>query len=249
MVGEGVTEVNFADVLLEKALGCPLATLGARVTDAGGHESALGLLEALAKGGLRFGGFADDEGKHPTRWQRLSEALGPLLFRWKAGCIEQNVIGAVPDDKLEMLIADPNEDIKTGRRLRTLADRLGIAEKDFPSIKAKAGAGLKALMIEAAMGTVPEEAEKNVFKAHAQTWFKTPEGGRELAVKMFSLGLWPALKSELMPFCNAVRKALGMSELPDLHRDRRIRPCRLALGCSTSGPHHPNRAVAFCHEH
>src|SRR5262245_60200407 len=62
LVGEGVTEVTFATVLLEKALGCPLEQYGVHASDGGGHENALGLLEALADGGLRFGGFADDEG-------------------------------------------------------------------------------------------------------------------------------------------------------------------------------------------
>jgi putative ATP-dependent endonuclease of OLD family len=214
IVGEGVTEVSFAAVLLEKAFGCPLEQHGVHASDGGGHENTLGLLEALAEGGLRFGGFADDEGKHPTRWKNLADAFGPLLFRWASGCIEQNVIGAVPDDKLEALLIDPSGK-KTGMRLRTLADRLGIAEKDFASIKAKAGAGLKALITDAAMGTVPEGKDDD-YKSHAQTWFKTADGGRELAAKMFSIDLWPLLKTELMPFCNAVRKALGLPELPDL---------------------------------
>jgi putative ATP-dependent endonuclease of OLD family len=214
VVGEGVTEVSFATVLLEKALECPLEQHGVHTSDGGGHENALGLLEALAEGGLRFGGFADDEGKHPSRWKRLTEAFGPLLFRWASGCIEQNVIGAVPDDKLEALLIDPSGK-KTGTRLRTLADRLGLAEKDFASIKTKAGPGLKSLIIDAAMGTVPEGKDDD-YKTHAQTWFKTADGGCELAAKMFSLGLWPALKAELMPFCNAIRKALGLSELPGL---------------------------------
>ena len=60
----------------------------------------------------------------------------------------------LPDDKLEALLTDP-EDEKTGMRLRTLADRLGIQEKDFATIKATAGAGLKALILAAASGTRP----------------------------------------------------------------------------------------------
>jgi putative ATP-dependent endonuclease of OLD family len=53
--------------ILEKAVGA-LEDHGIHVTDGRGHESTLGLLEALAAGGLRFGGFADNEqGKHPTR--------------------------------------------------------------------------------------------------------------------------------------------------------------------------------------
>jgi putative ATP-dependent endonuclease of OLD family len=217
VVAEGVTEFGFARVFLEKAFGSSLQIYGVHLTDGGGHDSALGLLEALAGGGLRFGGFADEEGQHPTRWQNLAQKLGTLLFRWKSGCVEQNVIGIVPDDKLETLLTDP-EGKKTGMRLRTLAERLGMQEKDFATIKAKAGARLKALIIEAAMGTVPPDkmGEKKHYQSHGQTWFKTVEGGRELASKVFTFGLWPALKPELLPFCNAVRKAVDLDEIPDL---------------------------------
>jgi putative ATP-dependent endonuclease of OLD family len=217
VVAEGVTEFGFVSVLLEKAFDSSLLKHGVHVTDGGGHVATLGLLEALAGGGVRFGGFADDEGQHPTRWQNLVQKLDKLLFRWKSGCIEQNVIGIVPDDKLEALLTDP-EDKKTGMRLRTLAERLGLQEKDFATIKAKAGSGLKTLIVEAALGTVPQDktTEKKHYQSHGQTWFKTMEGGRELAGKVFTLGLWPTLKPELMPFCNAVRKAVDLDEIPDL---------------------------------
>jgi len=220
VVAEGATEFGFVAALLEKALGSSLEQHGVHVTDGGGHEATLGLLEALAAGGLCFGGFADDEGKHPTRWQNVTKKLDKLLFRWKSGCIEENVMGVLPDDKLEMLLTDPEND-KTGMRLRTLADRLGIQgqEKDFATIKAKAGSSLKALMLAAALGTVPDDklAEKKQYQAHGQTWFKSVEGGRELAGKVFSLGIWPTLKPQLMPFCNAVRKAVDLDEIPDLN--------------------------------
>jgi putative ATP-dependent endonuclease of OLD family len=218
VVVEGATELGFTCALLERAFGSPLEQHGVHVSDGGGHEATLGLLEALAEGGLRFGGFADDEGgKHPDRWKKLGGKLGQLLFRWPSRCIEENVIDAVPDSQLEALLTDPRGE-KTGMRLRTLADRLAITEKDFASIKSKAGNGLKALIIEAALGTVPagKEGEKNQYKSHAGTWFKSIDGGRELAGKVFSLGLWPGLKPQLLPFCNAVRKAIDLPEIPEL---------------------------------
>ncbi len=218
VVAEGATEFGFVTALLEKTFGSSLQKHGVHVTDGGGHEATLGLLEALADGGLRFGGFADDEGQHPTRWQNVTEKLDKLLFRWASGCIEENVINVLPDDKLEALLTDAEND-KTGMRLRTLADRLGIQEKDFATIKAKAGSGLKALILAAALGTVPDDkaAEKKQYQSHGQTWFKSVEGGRELAGKVFSLGIWPTLKSQLMPFCNAVRKSVDLDEIPDLN--------------------------------
>jgi len=218
VVAEGATEFGFVTALLEKTFGSSLQKRGVHVTDGGGHEATLGLLEALAAGGLRFGGFADDEGQHPTRWQNVTEKLDKLLFRWASGCIEETVIGVVPDDKLEALLTDAEND-KTGMRLRTLADRLGIQEKNFATINAKAGSGLKAVILAAALGTVPDDkvAERKQYQSHGQTWFKTIEGGRELAGKVFTLGIWPTLKPALMPFCNAVRKAVDLDEIPDLN--------------------------------
>jgi putative ATP-dependent endonuclease of OLD family len=220
VVAEGATEFGFASALLEKALGSSLEQHGIHVTDGGGHEATLGLLEALAAGGLRFGGFADDEGQHPTRWRGVAQKLDKLLFRWESGCMEENIIGVLPDDKLEALLTDPEDD-KTGMRLRTLADRLGIQgrEKDFATIKAKAGSGLKALILTAVLGTVPNDkaAESKQYQSHGKTWFKSVDGGRELAAKVFGLDIWPKLKPQLMPFCNAVRKALDLDEIAELN--------------------------------
>ena len=217
VVAEGATELGFVTTLLEKALGSPLEKHAVHVSDGGGHEATLGLLEALAAGGLCFGGFADDEGKHPTRWEKVASSLDKLLFRWVSGNIEENIIGAVPDDKLEALVIDPSGE-KTGMRLRTLADRLGIQEKDFEVIKTKAGSGLRPLMLAAASGTVPDDKtpEKKQYQAHSQIWFKTFGGGQELAEKVFNLGAWPALKPQLMPFCSALRKAVDLPEITDI---------------------------------
>jgi putative ATP-dependent endonuclease of OLD family len=218
IVAEGATELGFTTAILERAFGSVLEQHGVHVSDGGGHEATLGILEALAAGGLRFGGFADDEGKHPTRWAKLHTKLGALLFRWPSLCIEENIIALVPDDKLEAFIIDPVGE-KTGTRLRNLADRLGIGDKDVAALKAKAGTDFKAHIVEAALGSVPagKEGEKNEFKAHAAQWFKSVDGGRELAGKLFSLALWPALKPQLLPFCNAARAAIGLTEIADLH--------------------------------
>ena len=68
----------------------------------------------VGEGGLNFGGFADDEKTHPKRWADVIAADGALVFRWKAGCIEENVINAVPDAQLEQFLT---QDDKTGARL------------------------------------------------------------------------------------------------------------------------------------
>jgi putative ATP-dependent endonuclease of OLD family len=177
-------------------------------------------LEALAEGGLQFGGFVDDEGRHPQRWQALKTKLGPLLFQWGEGCLEENIIKLTPEDKLEALIEDPSSE-RTGDRLRTLADRLGSAEKSFHAIEAKAP-NLKGLIIDAALGRIPtekamgSEGEKKAFRSHARVWFKSFEGGRELAEKTVLLGMWPSVKDRLLPFVNAVRSVDHLPELGDL---------------------------------
>lgn len=217
IVAEGLTEVGFAGALLRRALGAPLSQFGVHISNGGGHEYVLDLLEALRAGGLSFGGFADDEnGKHPTRWKALEEALGPLLFRWPKGCLEENLFGATPDAKLEALMADPAGE-RTGMRRQTLALRLGIEAKTFGDLAA-AGDRLRSAMIEAALGTVPPscEEEKGTYKAHGGTWFKSLTGGRELSAKVFELGLWDDLRPQLLPFCNAVRAAINLPAIEDL---------------------------------
>ena len=218
VVAEGATELGFVTALLEKTLRSSLEQHGIHISDGGGHETTLNLLEALVEGGLRFGGFVDDEdGKYPTRWMTVAKKLDKLLFRWTSGCLEENVIRALPEDKLEALLIDPSGE-KTGRRLRTLAERLGIQDKNFEAIKIQAGSELRVRILEAALGKVPEDkvSEKKHYKAHAQDWFKTIEGGGELAGKVFTLGGWAKLQPQLMPFCNAVRKAVGCAEISDL---------------------------------
>jgi putative ATP-dependent endonuclease of OLD family len=222
VVAEGASEVGFVIALLEKALEGPLGRFGIHVSNGGGQETTLDLLEALAAGGLNFAGFADSEaGKHASRWEELAAKLGPLLLRWASGCLEENVIGAIPDERLEELLIDPAGE-RTGRRRRTLADRLGIEKTDFTTIKTAAGSNLRDLIVGAALGrvppTVPEEdrSRRKEFKAHGQDWFKTLQGGRELAEKVFTLGAWEALGPQLLAFCNAVRAGVGLPSIPSL---------------------------------
>lgn len=218
VVCEGVTEVGFASTLLLGALGTPLEQAGIRIVDGGGHETTLGLLEALAEGGLSFGGFADDEdGKHPTRWKKLEERLGKLLFRWPSGCLEENIIKLIPETSLEALIQDPAGE-KTGRRLRSLQERLGSDSKEFAVLNEKAGANLRQLIIEAATGIVPvgKESERKHYESHSQDWFKSLSGGQELAKKLFAMNLWPSLKDQLLPFANAVRKGVVLPKIMDI---------------------------------
>lgn len=217
IVAEGATERGAVLELAERAFGGSLKPHGIHVCDGGGHEDTLQLLQALAKSGLAFGGFADEEGKHRDRWLALKTRLGDLLFRWDNGCIEEEIIAATPDAMLEQLVIDPTGE-KTGVRLHTLALRLGIETKDFASIRAAAGVTLKDLIRAAALGEVPadKESERRAYKSHSQSWFKTLKGGRELAGKIWSLGLWSTFGPTLLPFCNALRTAVDEPSISDL---------------------------------
>jgi putative ATP-dependent endonuclease of the OLD family len=220
VVAEGAAEVGFSRSLLERAIPGSLHDRGIWITEGHGNSSSLDLLEALAEGGLMFGGFVDNEGTSPTRWAALRAKLGPLLFQWRTSCLEENVIKLVPSDQLEFFIQDPDGE-RTGDPFRTLAERLGLAQKDFASIKAKAP-DLAALIIGAATGSIPDNmgnvrnSEKKALRNHGTHWFKSVDGGRELAQKVFAFGIWPQLKGQLLPFLNAVRKLENLLELTDL---------------------------------
>ena len=78
-----------------------------------------------------------------------------------------------------------------------------------PSIAA--GSSLTAVIVEAATGVIPERlqdaprAQKNPYKGHASQWFKSVDGGRELARKVRDLGIWNAhLQARFEPFLQAV---------------------------------------------
>jgi putative ATP-dependent endonuclease of OLD family len=94
IVAEGKTEKGFLIHLLKRAIG-DLLDHGIWITDGGGNDPTLQLLQDLSKSGLAFAGFADDEGTSRDKWKALEKALGPLLFRWSGGSLEQT--GLVPE--------------------------------------------------------------------------------------------------------------------------------------------------------
>jgi putative ATP-dependent endonuclease of OLD family len=69
-------------------------------------------------------------------------------------------------------------------------------------------------IVDAASGKVPDRlaaappAQRNPFKGHATAWFKSIEGGQELARKLRELGVWEQqLREILQPFIDAVAAA------------------------------------------
>ncbi|MCU7917996.1 MAG: ATP-binding protein [Candidatus Thiodiazotropha sp. (ex Epidulcina cf. delphinae)] len=217
IIAEGPTEIGFVTYLLERAIDGNFLDQGVRVCNGQGNPATLDLLEAMASGGLMFGGFVDDEGTSAGRWITLKATMGTMLFQWGAGSTEKSIIVEIPDDELEKLITEVEADVRAERCL-TLADRLGIADRSFDAIKTEA-ADLRALIIAAATGSNEGAAENGVaktWKKHGRRWFKSVAGGKELATLMFALGAWPSLRPQILPFLNAVRNALGQPELEDL---------------------------------
>jgi putative ATP-dependent endonuclease of OLD family len=220
VIAEGPTEVGFLQYLLEKAFeGNPL-DYGVRVCDGQGNGATLDLLETLVSSGLLFAGLVDDEGTAPQRWTKLKEKLKERLYQWSNGCTEDNVIGAVPEEKLLELLKDGEGELD-GYRLRTLADRLGLQEKTPEVIDAALKESEKtwrSLILAAATGSkdgAPSGQDK-AWKKHSQQWFKSTDGGRELAQKMVALGAWNTIQPKLLPLLNAVLMAVGKPALDKL---------------------------------
>lgn len=220
VIAEGPTEVGFLRFLLKKAFRTHPLDHGVRVCNGEGNESTLALLEALSSAGLTFAGLADNEGNNPGRWAVVKKALGERLLQWSEGCTEKNVIQAFPENKLPELLKDA-EGSFNGERLRTLATRIGIADKKLGDIQAKlaeTGKSLRQLIIEAATGCklgAPTDEQKE-WKSHERYWFKSEGGGRELAEKVISVGAWPTIRPVVLPLINAILKAAGQPELEDL---------------------------------
>ncbi|MCY4558972.1 MAG: AAA family ATPase [Chloroflexi bacterium] len=220
IIAEGPTEVGFVSNLLARAIEGSFADHGVRVCDGQGNPNTLGLLEAMARARLFFGGFADDEGEHSGRWSGLRRTMGDRLFRWRAGCTEEIVLSHVEDQNLAAMVGHTDPGVDAERRV-TLAARLGIQDKSLDAIEA-AAPDLRALMIAAATGSrlgAPDPEAEKLWRRHGQRWFKSADGGYELADKIFELGVWPSVKPLLMPFLNAVRDAIGQSPLSDIDHE------------------------------
>ena len=223
IVAEGATEVGFLQTLLDAEIP-GWKSLGIHITDGCGNDDALTLLEVLSRAGVRFGGFVDNEGRDAGRWRTVKGRVGNLVFQWHAGNLEENVLPMFRHEHIQQLIQDPSGE-KTGLRLRTLADRLEVADTDFEALTERArellagdaageGHPLVPWIVDAASGKVPEHlanapaGTRNPFKGHASAWFKSLEGGHELAVKVRDLGVWEAqLSATLRSFLTAVNQA------------------------------------------
>ena len=217
VIAEGDTEAGFLGYFLERAFKSDPLDFGVRITSAGGNDYALDLLEAMAEAGLTFSGLADYEGRNRGRWDSLKSQLGDHLLQWKEGCLEENVIAQYPQENLKSLCLDRDGDFD-GDRLRTLATRLDISDKSFANI-CEHTEDLRRLIIEAATGNsggVEDKSEKKAWKKHAQNWFKSVDGGRELAEKTVADEVIGQLEPKLLPLINAILASVGVQRVRHL---------------------------------
>lgn len=211
VIVEGETEVGFISAILETLFGGNPLDAGVRVSLGQGDDQLLDLLESLNKSGIKFAGFADNDGKSPGRWTQLKAAMGARLFRWPTGCTETNILSVLPDDYLENLFKDQDGDWD-GYRLRSIAIRLGIEGKSFEDIQLAAreqDKQLRDIIIAAATGDssgVNDRGEKKSWKKHAQNWFKKADGsgGQELLLHLKNSDKWETMEEVVRPFFNSV---------------------------------------------
>ena len=75
-------------------------------------------------------------------------------------------------------------------------------------------------IIEVAIGRVPKDAESNQrhkFESMGRVWFKSIEGGEELAEKMLLFGAWkPAIEEQVMRSVKAYLEAVGVTPKENL---------------------------------
>lgn len=215
IIVEGETEVGLVSAILESLFGGNPLDAGVRVSLGQGDDQLLDLLETLNTSGIKFAGFADNDGKSTGRWLRLNDAMGSRLFQWPNGCTETNILSRLPYNYLENLFKDQDGDWD-GYRLRSIATRLTIEGKSFSEIQAAANGKLRDIIIAAATGDnkgVEDKGEKKSWKKHAQSWFKKADGsgGRELLHHLTISGKWEELEETLRPFFNSILALSGKS--------------------------------------
>ena len=209
VIAEGITEIGFLSFFLERALGSLPLDHGIRVCNGRGNDQTCLLLKALDKSGLKFAGLADNEGSRLGTWSNLKQSMGDHLLQWTEGCTEDAVISAIPDEHIPQLIGT-SDDENYGYRLKQLMDRCGARERTLQSIEiklAETDKTLKQLVIEASSGNTDgaaDKIEKSTWKSHSSSWFKSEQGGRELAEKALELGGWRILEPKLVPLITAI---------------------------------------------
>jgi len=171
IVCEGATEVGLVDFMLETLGGADPSAFGIHLIDAGGHDHALELLEALAGDGYHTCGLVDNE--RFSSGKRAALATAPLIRLYMAPggrCLECAVANAIPLNAMEALTELPGTAgpfLKVVDRLQAISTRLGKQSRaSLPDLVASFGEG----RVRDAVGEAATTGE----------WFKSLDAGRQL---------------------------------------------------------------------
>ena len=141
---------------------------------------------------------------HPDP-QRTNKRLQSLAFRHKNLNINRN---ATPKEAVDQIL----QYIEKSKEI-----------KKFVGVERKKAAFnlLKRIIIEAASGFKPAgipDNQRHIYKGHGSDWFKSIEGGQELAEKMFLFGAWgqTEIKDLILPNIKANLNVIGTDQIDDL---------------------------------
>lgn len=199
---EGRTEVGFLRPLLDRLaaedqLGS-LDLLGARLISGTGQPKILAEAEALVAAGIGCGLFADAEDKHAGRRQRLA-AEGRCAYGSWDGVrnVEEAVAMWLPFEQLPEVVALAAAQLNrsTEPLLQQVAERC-----DHPGVRDLAQ--LREISGE------PAVREALARAMNEGSWFKDPERGAALAIKLVELQLPAKIASTVQRFWNNIRRVL-----------------------------------------
>ena len=110
-----------------------------------------------------------------------------------------------------------------GDRLRTVAERLAIGNKEFEYLLDTCNSDrsvLKQYIIDAATGDTSsvsseDKSTKKTWKNHSRKWFKRADGsgGRELVRHLVKTNQWVKVEEELRPFFNSILSLVDIQQV------------------------------------
>lgn len=203
IVCEGVTEVGFANRLLEKRFGDGFSCRGVFCVDAGGHDRALPICQQLTKVGYSIAAIVDDEGKKGGSWASIAKKA--VLLRWKDGaCLEAAVLSVLPDDMLCQVHewVDQTMHRSAVHQLAEIRNELKL-EKGLTAKQMFEQTGRDQFLAALLARACP----KPEGKRKPRGWFKTFDGGYLLAEKLISVEPRSPLMEPIEAFLENIAKA------------------------------------------
>ena len=247
IIGEGKTEVGFITTILTLALGRHPNLFGIIIIWGHGNQSTRDALEEFLEAGLKVGAMVDLEKKEDREvWDRLNmkDLLCQWKNGCTEENVIPAILDKLPIKRLHEFISHPKLE-KTEARLESIAKFLNLTlnltatpkqavnqiwEKILKrkDIQRHVGAErektakmlLGKIIVEISSGRPQEGTEltqEHKIEKIGRDWFKSIEGGEELAEKMLLFNaLTPKIKEDVMPSVKAKLIAVGETPSDDL---------------------------------